>query len=672
MRRSFVYILRLLLALMPVFLASVQTVAQDGNVVFAGQTSELSVIETAGETYNWELYNEVAGVNFAATPGNCPDSDAYFVNGNNGSSVTVMWVNPGIYFFKVTAHGPQGCMNLKVGKMEVLQAIPAAAIVDADSICEGDIAVLRVALTGTPPFSFTYTDGTNYFTIDDILTDTVEIIVDPVQTTNYWISYVTDATGNYSNDLVGPVTVVVYPLPEIINLEVTHAFDGLENGAVSIITSGDSTLYEYSISGTLWQNSGLFDGLAPGSYTAMVRDSIGCVAQEDFEIFNIVEGEVEIMAGVISGCANSIFEVPVMATGFNNVAGFSIKLDFEHDVLTFQGLTDIHSTLVAGSLIYTQPEDGSVVVEFLADSSASIPGPDQVLFSLEFIGHSDGLSELDWDKPQCYFYTSYGFTLPSLYVVGLVEVYPSPALAISGQGIYCEGSPLTLHAQTLDNQSIEYLWHGPDGTTHDGASWNFPSLALHNSGIYTLIATNSHSCDTVAELTVVVNPIPDVSLGHPDTTCITDPIWLEPGVWYTSYKWQDGSTGSSYLATQEGYYWVEVTDENGCANIASINLVPCDIELLIPNAFTPNGDGLNDIFKPIMPQIMLENYNMLIYNKWGQLLFESNEISVGWNGTFKGKPVQMDVYTYVITYELPSYFRDRAPRQVHGAVMLLR
>ena len=672
MKRQLLYILRLILAFMPVMLAMEKSMAQNGNTVYAGETSLLSVVENPGETYTWEIYNEVAGVNFATTPGNCPVTDAYFVSGNSGPEVTVMWVNPGIYFFKVTAQSQQGCMNLKVGKMEVVQAIPTAAFADAEPVCEGNEAVITVIFTGTPPFRLTYTDGSDTYTIDNIPDHTWNIIVNPAQTTHYWITYVSDASGNYNADLVGPLTLLIHPLPVILALDIEHAFEGQANGSVNIIAQGDSTHYEYSICGTQWSENSLFEGLAPGAYTAYVRDENGCIARQDFYIFNVVEGEVEIMAGVITGCNGAIFEVPVMATGFSNIAGFSIKLDFNENLLVFSGISEIHSTLSEGSVNYMQPNPGSVRVEFIADSSATIPGPDQVLFKLEFIGTIAGLTALDWDKPECYFYAASGYTLPSLYVVGQVDINPSPKLVVSGEGAYCEGTPLMISAQSLDSQQIEYLWHMPDGNTHNEASLYFPSLGLHHSGLYTLIASNNHNCDTIAEVSVIVNPIPDVSLGHSDTTCITDPIWLEPGIWYTSYKWQDGSTRSSYLATQEGTYWVEVSDENGCSNIAWITLVPCDIELLIPNAFTPNGDGLNDVFGPLMPQIMLENYTMLIYNKWGQLVFETRDISKGWDGTFNGKPAMQDMYAYIITYELPSYFRDRTPRQVHGSVMLIR
>ncbi|HDY88953.1 MAG TPA: gliding motility-associated C-terminal domain-containing protein [bacterium] len=70
------------------------------------------------------------------------------------------------------------------------------------------------------------------------------------------------------------------------------------------------------------------------------------------------------------------------------------------------------------------------------------------------------------------------------------------------------------------------------------------------------------------------------------------------------------------------------------------------VTLFIPNTFTPNGDGLNDMFGPIGEGI--SEFNMLIYNRWGQLIFESNNINEQWDGKYMGKTVQTDAYAYMV------------------------
>ena len=186
--------LRLLLVVIPVLMAMAPAMAQD--TVYAGQSTYLSVIEIPGDTYVWELYNDVTGINFATDPGNCPATDAFFIGGDStGDSVNVMWLKKGLYFFKVTAYRGGCTMNLKVGKMTVLYEIPTAIIEPPPPICIGDSVHLTILLTGTAPWSITLTDGVTNFVFDNITASpfylTVPVI--PLVTTTYWITEVTDA-----------------------------------------------------------------------------------------------------------------------------------------------------------------------------------------------------------------------------------------------------------------------------------------------------------------------------------------------------------------------------------------------------------------------------------------------------------------------------------------------
>ena len=112
------------LLLLPLALAS----AMAQNTAYQNKITTLSVISFPGHTYEWELYNN-GTVDFAIVRGNCPASMARFVSGNYGSSVDVLWLEPGTYFFKVTARDGLGCaMNLKVGIMKVISLDPQAII----------------------------------------------------------------------------------------------------------------------------------------------------------------------------------------------------------------------------------------------------------------------------------------------------------------------------------------------------------------------------------------------------------------------------------------------------------------------------------------------------------------------------------------------------------------
>ena len=101
MKRFTHTILRLLLAIILAVLALAQARAQ-GDTVCVGETSTWQVVDVPGDTYTWELYNDVTGINLAVVPGNCPTTEAFFVGGvNTGDSVNVMCLSPGTYFIKV-------------------------------------------------------------------------------------------------------------------------------------------------------------------------------------------------------------------------------------------------------------------------------------------------------------------------------------------------------------------------------------------------------------------------------------------------------------------------------------------------------------------------------------------------------------------------------------------
>ena len=212
MKRPKHIFLRLLLVAIPLLTAMAPAMAQD--TVYAGQSTDLGVTEIPGDTYVWELYDNVTGINFATDPGNCPPAEAYFTGTSTGPTVNVMWLKQGTYFFKVTARRGACTMNLKVGKMTVLWAMPTAVIQPPPPICAGDSVHLTVQLTGTAPWSITLTDGVNNFVFNNITSSpfTLTVPVIPLVTTNYWISEVTDA--HVTNTTPSAIVVqVVKPSP---------------------------------------------------------------------------------------------------------------------------------------------------------------------------------------------------------------------------------------------------------------------------------------------------------------------------------------------------------------------------------------------------------------------------------------------------------------------------
>src|SRR5690606_11165148 len=148
---------------------------------------------------------------------------------------------------------------------------------------------------------------------------------------------------------------------------------------------------------------------------------------------------------------------------------------------------------------------------------------------------------------------------------------------------------------------------------------------------------------------VTVNPTPYFNLGVDTTICYGCSLVLDPDVAGLNYVWFDNSTSSTYTATTTGLYYVTGTNIFGCTFTDQVYIaVECDYNLYIPNAFTPNGDGKNDFFIPVAYNI--NDYSMQIFNRWGQLIWETDDLNAGWTGYYNGSMCADGIYTYQVTY----------------------
>ncbi len=213
-------ILRLLLVVIPVLLAMAPAVAQTNNV-FVGQSVELSVEAIPGDTYNWELYTDDTGINYAGIPGNCPQADATFDGGITTDPVVhVTWLSPGTYFFKVTSQRSGCTMNLKVGKIIVELISPIVSLsIDNSSSCIGQSISIAVTNIGDPLSSLTYRitkpdASTEQITLDNSSGDLSSIPFTPPSAGNYTFQVIsiTDTSG-IKNTFSNSVTVTVNPKP---------------------------------------------------------------------------------------------------------------------------------------------------------------------------------------------------------------------------------------------------------------------------------------------------------------------------------------------------------------------------------------------------------------------------------------------------------------------------
>ena len=158
----------------------------------------------------------------------------------------------------------------------------------------------------------------------------------------------------------------------------------------------------------------------------------------------------------------------------------------------------------------------------------------------------------------------------------------------------------------------------------------------------TLNSSCGNSTDTI-EIAFETD-LPDVNLGNDSSICKGNAIILNLTNIHSTYLWQDNSTNSSFTIDQAGTYWVFVT--NSCGTTSdSISFTECDCNVFIPNSFTPDNSGLNDFFITKSSCNFIE-FKLLIFDRWGAILFEADNENSAWDGRHKGKKCDEGVYVY--------------------------
>ena len=236
-----------------------------------------------------------------------------------------------------------------------------------------------------------------------------------------------------------------------------------------------------------------------------------------------------------------------------------------------------------------------------------------------------------------------------------VNYNPLPSINLGNDTTICQGATLTLNATT---SNATYLWQ--DNSSN-------PSFTVTHPGTFWVKIT-VNSCSTSDTINVNYNPLPSINLGNDTTICQGARLTLNATTSNAIYLWQDNSSNPSFTVTQLGTYWVKIT-VNYCSKTDSINIESkdCDIILEIPNVFTPNSDGINEYFHPKEVN-GIKQATLIIYNRWGRKLFETNNIFTGWDGKYNGKVCSDGTYFWIIEFTSIS----NQSKTLNGSLTLIK
>jgi len=242
-----------------------------------------------------------------------------------------------------------------------------------------------------------------------------------------------------------------------------------------------------------------------------------------------------------------------------------------------------------------------------------------------------------------------------------VSYNPLPRFDLGPDTTLCEGEQLLLDISILADS---YQWQ--DGSTANDYPVTFP-------GVYAATAILD-GCSYTDELLVDYQASRSFSLGPDTTICAQDPFQLRVDQPADRIEWQDGSLGGSFTVTESGIYSVQIQD-GACVFVDTVQVETRDcfsFQGYLPTAFSPNGDGVNDVFTiGLPPNITVLAYELQVFDRWGSRVYSGQDISEGWDGYLQQVELPAGVYLYAIRIRFRDDYQE-SEEIISGDILLIR
>ncbi len=440
--------------------------------------------------------------------------------------------------------------------------------------------------------------------------------------------------------------VSVLEEPRVTAIETFPSTCGNATGRLSFELTGDGN-FVYGLSGPTSVSPRVFnnvnpvtiDSLAAGIYQLSVTNTVnGCtstqnIAIEDLAAFDLATSQ----AGI---CA-----LDIRLSG--NVADSVLVSIVDEDGLN---VTAADGTLYDGSV----PFASSAFIN--SPFEVGVSGGGQFSIAVQEIGGA-GCIQTD-----------------SLSLIPLeVTITAEPNCDIGGL--------IQLTAESTITEDVTFQWLDSAGNVISGETSAF--LDVETTGVYTVNVTDVNgNCSASDFIEVLVVPITDeqLLLEANAAICSLDPnpetgtVTLDPGV-FATYEWRIRgedeviSEDRMLIVSEEGTYVVTISNGSVCVTDRVVVEDDCRPTVVAPNAFTPNGDGLNDTFA-VFPNDYVTEYSIFIYSRWGELVFQSNDINFQWDGVYRGQPLPDGTYAYVMRYRSELDASQNVIEQFGGVTIL--
>ncbi|MFN8291531.1 MAG: gliding motility-associated C-terminal domain-containing protein [Chitinophagaceae bacterium] len=501
------------------------------------------------------------------------------------------------------SNGCQGQLNNQIiNEPALLAAGSATTPVSCNGGSDGTITITGTG--GITPYEYSIDGGTTWVSSG--------VFTVPANTYNIIIRDANLCTKTVSATVTQPAVLTAS------SVNTNASCNGGNDGTITITASGGNSGYQYSIDGTNFQASNIFN-VAPNTYTVTVKDTKGCT-----------------------------FNFPA-TVGLSNNLTFTLMID---------------PTICEGS---------SASLNFVSNATAWSWAP------------STGLNNVSVPNP------SANPTVTTQYVVTAtldrcaatdtvrVNVNPAPIPDAGPPGLICFGQTYQLQG----SGGVQYRW--TPSTYLDNPSLPNPTANAAQTITYTLsILADMNGCPSLVTDDVIVNVTPPIkiytypadTIAYPGDRIQLKAVSTVPAA--NIFTWSPilnidnpGISNPTVTAMNIGdsiIYKVTARSQAGCVGEAYVRFrVYKGPDLYVPNAFTPNGDGKNDLFYPFPVGIKAINY-FRVYNRWGQLMFSSNVLYKGWDGKFNGTDQPGGVFVWMGQ----AIDKNNRPITRQGTVTLIR
>jgi len=559
----------------------------------------------------------------------------------------------GIY--TITIIDAKGCVKIQGVTIDqpLVPMVITQAITDVTCFGGTNGSINITTSGGTSPYSYSWLNSS--FSLSLTLEDILNFAAD---------TYTVEITDANQCVLIDSF-IINQPSEIILTLNKTDVLCfGNITGVVDLDVTGGNALYQY-----LWSNGAITEDItnvAAGWYSVTVSDNPNCIKTDSVEIFE-----------PLAPLSSFHFTTPVTCSGGSDGA---ISVTVQDGTPPYSYLWSTGATISAlnnipaGNYTLTVTDaNGCILIE-----NINVPEPNFITITptvtpVTCFGFNDGIIlpiATGGTPSYSYFWTNSTFVLsantqnvnnlpPDFYTltvtdtngcsgtvtVQVIEPLPLELNSIN-RDVSCNGADdgeIALNV-TGGNPSYNYTWSNAS---------NFSSISNLAPGIYDAIVTDTKNCTAVDTVTITEPKAITIDFETTIVSCKDQSdgkILLLPfgGNGDYTFLWNTGQTDNPLTNLAGGTYSLVATDILGCEGDTSIDVTINPRRCLdIPNAFTPNGDGINDTW-------MIDNIDLFddaainVYNEWGKIIFNGDRYSL-WNGTFNGRELPSGTYYYIIT-----------------------